>query len=79
MGSIFTITATRQNGLDDIEAHEIKVSAKGHRQHIWSETTLIGVSAAGVRRLDAFMSEHGGYRITVDAGPHNPRLIGYER
>ena len=76
--TIFTITATRQQTIDNIECDEIKVSASGHRQHIWNETTLTGVSAAGMKRIAEFLTSHEGWRITVDAGQHNPRLIGYE-
>ena len=77
--SIFTITATRQQTIDSIDVDEIRIAARGHHQHIWNETTLTGVSAAGMKRISKFLANHDGWRITVDAGQHNPQLIGYER
>ena len=72
----YTITATRYPSVerDDLALAQIKVRAMGHLQHIWNEATLIGVSAAGARRLEAFMAIHDGENVTVDAGPHHPRL-----
>jgi len=61
----------------DLTLAQIKVRANGHLQYIWDETTLIGVSVDGARRLSAFMAIHRGENITVDAGPHHPRLLGY--
>ena len=61
-----------------LEHKDIKVMATGHRQHIWNETTLTGVSKAGIEKLDAFFKAHEDERITVNAGTNNPRLVGYE-
>ena len=60
------------------EYRDIRVMASGHRQHIWNETVLTGVSKAGIKKLDAFFRAHPDSRITVNAGPNEPRLIGYE-
>ena len=77
----YTITATcrypsvkQAIANDDLTLAQIKVRALGHLQHIWNEATLIGVSAAGARRLAAFTAIHSGENITVNAGPHHPRL-----
>ena len=62
------------------ETATIYVMAEEHRQHIWSETELVGVSKSGVARLDRFFAEHptsDGWRITVDATKYVPRLVGY--
>ena len=72
--NIFTVTAKK----DSQACAEIKVLAQEHRQHIWNQTTLTGVSSSGMRRLAAFFRAYAGCRITVNAGRHNPRLIGYE-
>ena len=58
----------------------MKVRANGHEQHIWSETTLVGVSRYAAPKLDAFRAEAAqrGVPVIVEAGQHWPRLIGYE-
>lgn len=56
---------------------QITVRARAHLQHIWNETVLLGVSASAAARLKKFFSAHPGVRITVNAGPHNPRLVGW--
>lgn len=68
---LFTIAA------EDGDYREIKVMAEGHRQHVWNETTLVGVSRAGAKRLAAFVEE-AGHVFLVSGGKHHPRLVGWE-
>lgn len=56
----------------------IGVMARAHEQHIWNQTTLIGVSKSGIKKLDRFFADHRDDQILVDAGPYQPIvLIGY--
>ena len=55
----------------------ISVMARAHRQHIWNETELVGVSIRGFKQLNRFFEAHKHERIRVDATGYNPRLIGY--
>jgi hypothetical protein len=71
----YTVTAT-----SDYARDQINVMARCRQQHIWSETELIGVSERGYWRLEEFFKKHkksDGWRITINAGPYHPRLIGY--
>ena len=68
----FTITAHKGQNY-----RQITVLAKAHRQHIWNESILVGISKAGAARLKKFVAENEGAQITLDV-PHNPILIGWE-
>lgn len=63
---------------DLISGDKICVMAGSHIQHIWSETCLLGISCNGAKRLSRFMEQHKDGNIRVNAGPYNPRLIGFE-
>jgi hypothetical protein len=89
----YNITATRlvvapehKNVLEPTFEHAeqqyatISVMARAHRQHIWNETQLVGVSAAGTKNLERFFKDHpssDGWRITVDATKYGPKLVGW--
>ena len=68
----FRVIATKED-----EYREITVMARAHRQHIWSKTTLVGISKSGARRLKKFVERHQGWEICLDA-PHEPMLVGWE-
>jgi hypothetical protein len=53
---------------------ETYVLASGHVQHIYSETVLLGVSAAVERRVRKLAGEGPIY---CDATRHNPRVVGF--
>jgi hypothetical protein len=59
--------------------HEIKVVAQYHEQHIWSETTLHGVSKSGEKKLQKLASEaqnhHTGLSVVI--AHREIRLIGW--
>ncbi len=60
------------------QTETITVMARAYSQNIWSKATLVGVSAAGRRKLDRFFAEHGSaWEIVVDATKYMPRLVGY--
>ena len=67
-----TVIATK-NG----EYRDMSVMARGHRQYIWSRTTLIGVTKTGARRLKKFVERHQGWEICLDV-PHKPLVQGWE-
>jgi len=55
---------------------DFTVLAHGHEQHIWSETSLIGVSKQGCKRLDELKAAN--YKLYVTVGGRGIKLIGWE-
>lgn len=70
---IYTVTAEIDDGL----FRQIRVKARAHFQHTWNETTLLGVTRTGADRLGRFFRATQGTPKYVNAGPYNPRLIGW--
>lgn len=54
----------------------IRVMATGHEQHIWTHTRLLGVSKAGIARLEAFAKSHQDAEIRLGV-PGGPLLDGW--
>jgi hypothetical protein len=57
---------------------KITVLAKCHRQHIPYQTTLVGVTPTGCKRLDQFFKSNSDSNIYIESIPSHPRLVGYE-
>lgn len=75
-----TVTAPVRSYLFEVYAGDTllgKVAATGHRQHIWNETRLIGVSAAGLKRLDDWAKIQSGFDTYI--ANRRVRLTGWEK
>jgi len=56
----------------------IRIKAESHIQHVWSETSLVGVSHQGMRRLKVFSARYGADNLTVEVGRRAVKLVSWE-
>jgi hypothetical protein len=63
----------------DYQGHiidDITVRARCHQQHIWTHSTLVGVTKSGAKRLAQFHAQHKDGLIKLDV-PRHPILDGW--
>ena len=54
---------------------ELRIRATSHKQHIWNEDVLCGVTESGKKKLEELKEE--GYTLRTNT-PYNPVLVGWE-
>lgn len=54
----------------------VRIMADGHRQHIWNESELFGVSSAGSKKLERLAATES--ELFLADPPHAPRLIRWD-